>query len=108
MPAKDLTHNTVKTALRKEGWTITHDPYFTASCAIPSPVTDFHAALGQFMNYRLALQHEEPERTLYLAAPVDTYESFFLLPFGQIAIRHYQLRLMVYSIQREELVTWIK
>lgn len=26
MPAKDIYHNTVKNALIKDGWTITHDP----------------------------------------------------------------------------------
>ncbi|WP_205127413.1 element excision factor XisH family protein [Okeania hirsuta] len=26
MPAKDIFHDTVKRALEKEGWTITHDP----------------------------------------------------------------------------------
>jgi XisH protein len=25
--AKDIFHNTVKTALQKDGWIITHDPY---------------------------------------------------------------------------------
>lgn len=28
MPKKDKYHNQVRTALEKEGWTITHDPYF--------------------------------------------------------------------------------
>ena len=28
MPAKDLYHDTVRIALEKEGWIITHDPYF--------------------------------------------------------------------------------
>lgn len=27
MPAKDLYHDSVKQALIKDGWTITHDPY---------------------------------------------------------------------------------
>nr|WP_271254365.1 element excision factor XisH family protein [Pseudanabaena sp. Chao 1811] len=27
MPARDIYHNTVKTALEKDGWTITHDPF---------------------------------------------------------------------------------
>jgi len=27
MPARDLYHHTVVTALQKDGWTITHDPY---------------------------------------------------------------------------------
>jgi hypothetical protein len=26
MPAKDIYHDTVKKALEKDGWTITHDP----------------------------------------------------------------------------------
>jgi len=28
MPAKDLVHDLVRTALEKDGWLITHDPYF--------------------------------------------------------------------------------
>lgn len=28
MPAKDLFHNTVRTALEKDGWRITDDPLF--------------------------------------------------------------------------------
>ena len=27
MPAKDIYHNTVKIALQKNGWIITHDPF---------------------------------------------------------------------------------
>jgi hypothetical protein len=27
MSARDLFHQIVKTALQREGWTITHDPY---------------------------------------------------------------------------------
>lgn len=27
MPAKDIFHEVVKTALQKDGWQITHDPY---------------------------------------------------------------------------------
>ncbi len=28
MPARDVFHNTVRVALEKDGWTITHDPWF--------------------------------------------------------------------------------
>ncbi len=28
MPERDLFHDVVKTALAKDGWTITHDPLF--------------------------------------------------------------------------------
>jgi len=31
VPAKDIYHDTVKHALQKGGWTITHDPEFLTS-----------------------------------------------------------------------------
>lgn len=31
-----------------------------------SSISEFHSALGQFINYRLAFEEKEPERTLYL------------------------------------------
>ncbi|QFS50293.1 fatty-acid oxidation protein subunit alpha [Nostoc sphaeroides CCNUC1] len=42
-----------------------------------SPLTDYHAALGQFLNYRLALEIIDPTRVLYLAVPMGAYEAFF-------------------------------
>jgi hypothetical protein len=35
----------------------------------PSATTEFHAALGQFLKYKLALEEEEPERILYSGHP---------------------------------------
>jgi hypothetical protein len=31
----------------------------------PSTLTEFHLALGQFMNYRYAIEDTEPDRVLY-------------------------------------------
>jgi hypothetical protein len=45
---------------------------------------EFHTALGQFINYRFVLSQEQPERILYLAVPLDTYNTFFKLPFTQM------------------------
>ncbi len=80
--AKDLFHNTVKTALQKDDWQITDDPYalrygtsdvyidLAAEEAIAaekegltiavevksfvggSTISEFHTALGQFLNYK--------------------------------------------------------
>jgi len=72
-----------------------------------SRVTDFHAALGQFLNYRLALDSLDPERKLYLAVPGDTYDDFFILPFVQSAIRRHHVNIIVYNPEREELNQWI-
>lgn len=46
-----------------------------------SAISEFHTALGQFINYRAALRREEPDRILYLAVPDLTYNSFFQLDF---------------------------
>ncbi len=125
MAAKDRFHDAVKQALLKEQWVITADPLilkidrvkfeidlaaekvFAAEKAgqkiaveiksflNPSAVTDFHSALGQFLNYRLGLQMNEPDRTLYLAIPLDIFESFFQERFTQEAVKQYQVKLIV-------------
>jgi hypothetical protein len=135
--AKDRFHDTVRTALEKEGWQITDDPFeidvddvdfeidlaaerlFAAtrenekiavevkSFISPSNVSDFHTALGQFLNYRDALERIEPDRVLYLAVRATVYESFFQRRFIVAAVRRYQLRLIVYDIEREVIVQWL-
>jgi hypothetical protein len=137
MSAKDLFHHAVKHALEKDGWTITHDPFSltvddinmavdlgaekliaavkgTQKIAVEiksfvgaSNITEFHTALGQFLNYRIALEDKEPDRVLYLAVPSDTFKEFFVLPFIQTVIQRYQLRLIVYRPELEVIVTWI-
>lgn len=73
----------------------------------PSPVSDFHTALGQFLNYRIVLEVKEPERELYRAIPIDTYETFFQSRFAQMAMERYQLKLIVHNPVSEEIVRWI-
>lgn len=41
-----------------------------------STISEFHTAIGQFINYRYALEVQEPERVLYLAVPLNTYNNF--------------------------------
>jgi hypothetical protein len=135
--AKDKFHNAVKNALIKEGWTITDDPLLLQfggvdlyvdlgaekmivaqkdnqkiaveikSFLSDSTIYDFHQALGQILNYRLILRRKEPERILYLAVPLDIYESFFKLEFTQTAIADYQLKIIVYNIDQETINQWI-
>lgn len=135
--AKDKFHDAVKNALIKEDWTITDDPLFLQFGGVDlyvdlgaekliaaqkenqkiaievksflsySVISDFHQAVGQVMNYRLILQREDPERVLYLAVPLDVYESFFKLEFTQIAIADYRLKLIVYDIEQEAIALWI-
>jgi hypothetical protein len=136
MSARDIFHNAVKTALEHDGWTITHDPLAlefglgslyvdlgaerviaaerknekiaveVKSFLSGSAVSEFHTALGQYLNYRLLMQDQYPEYQLYLAIPLSTYDSFFQLPFVQATIQQHQLKLAVYEPEAKEIVKW--
>ncbi|HEY9599615.1 MAG TPA: XisH family protein [Cyanophyceae cyanobacterium] len=138
MSAKDIFHEAVKQALQKEQWIITDDPlrfkYGNVNFQVdlgaerllaaqradekiaveiksflhPSAITDFYSALGQFLSYRLALEATEPDRILYLAIPLDAYQTFFQFEFTQTAIRRYQVLLIVYDPVNEVIVQWTR
>jgi len=73
-----------------------------------SDISAFHTALGQYLNYFQALEEQEPDRIVYLAIPVETYEDFFQLPFIQRSLKRYQVKLMIYDPKLEEIKQWIK
>lgn len=72
-----------------------------------SAISEFHTALGQFLNYRFALSEQDPERTLYLAVPNDTYSSFFAIRLVQNVIQTYGLKIVTYNPTNEVIVEWI-
>lgn len=71
-----------------------------------SAIQEFHLALGQFLNYRLALGKLEPERVLYLAIPEDAYTEFFTDEFIQQAVEAYQLNLIVFNPVQKTIALW--
>lgn len=73
-----------------------------------SDISEFHTALGQYLNYCQALEEQQPERIVYLAVPNETYQDFFQLPFIQRAIQRYQVKLIIYEPKKEEIRQWIK
>ncbi|MEM7659262.1 MAG: element excision factor XisH family protein, partial [Bacteroidota bacterium] len=128
---------TVVVALEKDQWSITDDPYHleigptsfqvdlgaekliaankgTEKVAIeiksfvsPSPTSEFHTALGQYLNYALALKQKESDRTLYLAIPNSAYQEFFQLPFIQLSLQNHQINLLVFDPNSQSLIQWI-
>ncbi len=101
MSARDAFHDAVRTALERDGWMITHDPLTlefglgslyvdlgaerviaaqrenekiaveVKSFLSGSAVSEFHTALGQYLNYRLLMREQYPEYKLYLAIPLS-------------------------------------
>jgi XisH protein len=137
MPAKDIYHDTVKNALLKDGWTISHDPLqlpvgrkilfvdlgaiklFSADkgeCKIAvevksfvsrSQVEDLEKALGQYVLYEEILSRREPDRVLYLAISNDVFNSLFTEEIGQILLESNRLKLVVFNPVTEEITQWI-
>lgn len=137
MPSKDVFHQVVKSALQKDGWTITDDPLSLQleddqvfidlgaerliaaqrdqekiaveikSFLAPSTLSEFHTALGQFLNYRIVLREKQPERVLYLAVNLETYSDFFNRQLPKLSIQEYQLKLIIFDPLQEEIVKWI-
>jgi hypothetical protein len=73
----------------------------------PSTVSEFHAALGQFINYRIALRLKQPERVLYLAVPLFTHEEFFPEEVVRISIVENAVKLLIFDPDFQEVVQWI-
>ena len=135
--AKDIYHDTVRTALEKDGWKITDDPLtlkvggrsafvdlgaeklFAAekesqriavevkSFLSPSPVKDLEQALGQYIMYSQVLERQKFERLLYLAIPESVFLDFFSEDLPQLMIELNNLKLLVFDPDSEEIVEWI-
>ena len=137
MPAKDIFHDIVKTALQKDGWQITDDPLKLKwglrelfvdlgakkliaaqkgetkiaveikSFIGKSPINELENALGQYILYRNILEEIEKERLIYLAVRQATYQEIFSEPIGILTVQKNKLRLLVFDDEKEEIIQWI-
>lgn len=135
--AKDFYHKNVFEALEKDGWRITHDPYpinvddvgyeidFGAEPLIaaekggtkiavevksfvgPSTINEFHRAVGQFNDYYVALEIQDPERVLFLAIPEDIWLRFFQKRVIQLSLARIKAKVLVYDPFINTIVQWI-
>ncbi|WOD40621.1 XisH family protein [Nodosilinea sp. E11] len=137
MPAKDIYHNAVKTALIKDEWTITQDPLSLRigkkdlfidlgaekllaaekgpnkiaveikSFVGPSEIRDLENALGQFVLYQNALSLIEPDRTLYLAIREAVYLDLFEAEIGKMLLERKVIKLVAFNPEQEVVTRWI-
>jgi hypothetical protein len=137
MPAKDIYHSTVKNALIKDGWTITHDPLVlrwgttdvyvdlgaeqllaaerpeqkiaveVKSFVGRSDVDDLEKALGQYILYHDLLAQREPDRVLYLAVHEEVFFSIFEEAIGRLLLENQRVKLLVFDRRAEVILQWI-
>jgi hypothetical protein len=131
MARPDIYHHTVKRALQKDGWTITHDPFplqigkkrlsadlgaerlisaekesqkivvEVKSFVGQSDLKDLEQALGQYVLYRQVLNEMGIDRILYLAVSRPTFNSVFTIELGQVLLKNQIIRLIVFDDERE-------
>ncbi|MGD1849520.1 MAG: element excision factor XisH family protein [Cyanophyceae cyanobacterium] len=130
MPRRDLYHDTVKSALIKDGWTITHDPYvlgdaelyvFSDLCAsktnqtvtveikvfgVNGRTSELEKAVGQYVLYRSVLKNENLPTLTYLAIPSQAYHSFFQKRIVRDLIRDEDIKLLVFDPSTETIEQW--
>ncbi len=135
--ARDLFHNNVKEALLKEGWNITNDPlripidssYLEVDLAAEmiigaeksgekiavevksflskSFMNNFHEAMGQYLDYRSALEDFEKDRVVYLALPTHACEHpLFNGRFIQKRLREEAAKLIIFNVIKNEIIEW--
>ncbi|MBI1930489.1 XisH family protein [Candidatus Poribacteria bacterium] len=136
MPARDIYHNSVKNALIKDGWMITHDPYTLTfgqkgvfvdlgaervlaaekdgekiaveikSFQGASDIRDLETAVGQYVFYRSLLARFEPDRKLFLAVPESVFASTLDEPIARPVIEDLAVALIAFDPQREVIIKW--
>lgn len=136
MPARDVFHNTVRVALEKDGWGVTHDPLFIKveefefyidlgaerilgaekagqkiaveikSFLGPSEITELYSALGKFSIYESALIEQEPDRILYLAVSKRIYDDLFATRFIQKVLKKDEVKILIFDEIKEEVLLW--
>jgi len=138
MAARDKYHSELRQALEKDGWLITHDPYVLEMSETSYEVDlgaekiiaaekegmkvaielksflgeslayDFHEAFGQFLEYRLGIEIQEPDRVIYLALAESKYERLMKLTLPRKAIERYSVSLLIFNPESKNIVQWIR
>ena len=70
--------------------------------------SEFHVALGQYLNYLVELEKEEPNRTLFLAVPKETFELYFYTQHIRLVIERFNLKVIAFDIESKTITKWIR
>lgn len=137
--ARDKFHDNVRIALEKDGWKITAEQLRIslgkASIEIDmmadnmmaaerggekiavevksflekSIIHTFHEAMGQYLDYRSALEVVDAERVVFLAVPTHIYHhDVFQDWFIQRRLREENAKLIIFDSVKNAIETWIK
>lgn len=73
-----------------------------------STMFDLHLAVGQFLVYQIALEEREPDRSLFLAVPIEILKDIFLKPKARKLSEKVDLKIIGFDIEKEVIAQWMK
>ncbi len=138
MPAKDIYHEQVKSALINDGWIVTHDPYTIAfgqrnvfvdlgaermiaaekdnqkiavevkSFQGASDIHDLEQAVGQYVFYRSLLSRFDAQRKLYLAVPHPVLIGVLDEAIARPVLEDEDIAILTFDAEKEQIVQWTR
>lgn len=134
MSRKDIFHDTVVNALKKDGWIIEVEQVMLVienrqlwvdlrvsnainqravlvevkSFISDSQVEDLANAVGKYVMYRAIIEDSELDMELYLAIPNSAYVGIFGERIGQLLFQKLKLKLVVFDINSESILRWLE
>jgi len=121
----------VKSALEKDGWTITFNPLRLVVDEVrgqidlgaekdgekiaveikrflgPSYINELEETIGQYQLYSAILMEQEPERALYLAVSETDYDRILSKPIVNQLVKSLRIRLIVFNKIEIRITQWI-
>ncbi len=74
----------------------------------PSVLNAFHEALGQYLDYRDALEEAEMNREMYLGISLEAYYQIQDIKFLTRRISKYTMKIIVVDVESNTVQQWIK
>jgi ferric iron reductase protein FhuF len=69
---------------------------------------EFHTALGQYLDYELGLEDQEPDRLIFLAMPDKIHQKIQKIPLLQKALNRYNVKTIIFDPISETIKQWLK
>lgn len=131
MPAKDKYHDNVIHALEKDGWKVIRDQVLITigkrhlwidlkveldgqfryieikGFETEYSIVDYlYRVTGQYLTYLAAIEHLQLDIPLFLAVPEHAFHGILNETLGQIVMNKAKINLMVFNVEREEILQW--
>ena len=72
-----------------------------------SIINTFHTVLGQYLNYRDALELSEDSAELYLGVSKEGYKKLYNSSFIRMQLVRYSIKIVIINITTKKISRWI-